>query len=232
MPLGAATIGNPLPACPADGTLATLMSFDLNATPGCLINGMRYSDFSWTQTGGTVTLAASQINFTSIGMGQTSALDFTSSGFSVTGTDSLIYTLTYSEDPPPIIIRGVNQDMQDDPPVFPGFARIPTTVCLGSAFVNGMCSGQTASLLTFDDGNGNLKLHDSTTFNLQSTIGISSLIDLEANGASSKIDGFTIMTLTVPEPSSYCLAALGLAALFARWRKRARFSSNSLRRSD
>jgi hypothetical protein len=90
------------PACPSNGTLATLISFNSNLIPGCTIHGLTYSGFSWTQTG-TNALTPNSVNYSvnnSLGI-----LDFASSLFTVTGSDTLIYTLEYVVDPPPISLR-------------------------------------------------------------------------------------------------------------------------------
>ena len=221
-----------VPNCPSSGTLADLIAFNRGPTPGCVVNGLLYSGFSWTQTGGTTTLAANQVNYTASGVGEASTLFFSTSGFSVTGNDSLIYTLGYTEDPPPVIIRGLNQQLDSDPPVFPGFADIITTACLGSAFIGGSCPNSMVTLLTFDDGNGIKQLFDSAAFDPVAILGISTLIDLEAKGASSEITGFGNTTFVSPEPSSYLLAGGGLAVLAALRRKRVKLSSSSLRKSD
>jgi hypothetical protein len=221
--------------CPTSGTLADLIALNSDPTPGCTIDGLNYSAFSWTQSpGSTTSLAASQVSFTtSITPGMLGTLDWTSSGFSVSGSNTLIYTLSYEIDPPPIIIRAFDQEMFTDPPVAPWFADIPTTICLGAAFAGGVCSTSTVSVDTFDNGTsmGN-QLTDSVTFLPQSTIGISTVIDLEANGASSSISGFENTTEIIPEPASYFLVAVGLTALVWLRSKRARLLSISARKSD
>lgn len=219
------------PACPSNGTLATLISFNSNLIPGCTIHGLTYSGFSWTQTG-TNALTPNSVNYSmndSLGI-----LDFTSSLFTVTGSDTLIYTLEYVVDPPPIIIRAFDEDLFTETPIAPGFARIPTTICLGAAFVGSTCSTTTTSVLTFHNGlpNGTTRLHDSTTFVPQSEIGVMTIVDLEANGASSSISGFSNTIELTPEPASYLLVILGLAAIVVLARKRARLLCISPRKSD
>lgn len=221
-----------VPTCPASGTLADLIALNGNATPGCLVGTLRYSGFSWTESAmSTTALAPNQVSFTT--NPSQGVLDFNSSSFTVSGSNTLIYTLGYTIDPPPIIIRELDQNLFDDPPVFPGFARIPTTICVGASFsMTGTCSTSTVSLLTFDNGNGTTQFHDMTTFAPQSIIGVSTMIDLEARGASSTITGFGNTTDIVPEPSSYLLVVFGLAAVGTLRRKRSRLASISERKSD
>ena len=216
--------------CPGSGTLDQLIALNSNLTPGCTIDGLNYSAFAWNETGGTTTVLASQVNFTtSTSPGGLGLLDLSSSQFSVSGTGSLNYTLTYEIDPPPIIIRMFDQDLFD-PVTSPGLADIPTTICLGAVWTSSVCPTSTVSVDTFDNGLTN-QLNNSVTFAPQSTVGISTVINLEANGASASITGFGDTTQMIPEPASYLLVALGLAALV--WRsKRARLLSISVRRSD
>jgi hypothetical protein len=220
--------------CPGSGTLEQLIALNGNATPGCTIDGLNYSGFAWTKSGSSTTsLAASQVNFTTSSTpGSLGVLDFSSSGFSVTGSNSLIYTLTYEIDPPPIIIRDFDQDLFD-PVTIPGTADVPTTICLGAAWVGSICStSSTVSVDTFDHGGSANQLTNSVAFAPQSTLGISTVINLEANGASVSVTGFGGTTSIIPEPASYLLVALGLAALVWLRSKRARFVSISVRRSD
>jgi PEP-CTERM motif-containing protein len=217
---------------PGSGTLDQLIALNSNVTPGCTIDGLNYSAFGWNETGGNTTVLATQVSFTtSSAPGGLGLLDLSSSQFSVSGSDSLNYTLTYEIDPPPIIIRMFDQDLFD-PVTFPGLADIPTTICLGAAWVGIVCStSNTASVDTFDNGHTN-QLNNSVTFAPQSTVGISTVINLQANGASASITGFGETTQITPEPASYLLVALGLAALFWLRSKRARLASISVRRSD
>jgi hypothetical protein len=218
--------------CPGSGTLDQLIALNSNATPGCTIDGLNYSAFAWNETGGNTTVAANQISFTtSTSPGGLGLLDLSSSQLSVSGTGALNYTLTYEIDPPPIIIRSFDQDLFD-PVTIPGTADVPTTICLGAAFVGTVCSTSTVSVDTFDDGAGVNQLTNSVTFAPQSTVGISTVINLQANGASASITGFGDTTQALPEPASYLLAPLGLAALAWLRSKRARLFSSSVRRSD
>jgi hypothetical protein len=213
--------------CPSSGTLVTLIGFNSNAIPGCTINGLTYSGFSWTPgITNTTTVTPEQVTYTA---DDTSGLlNFFSTQFNISGSNVLFYTLQYIVDPPPIIIRAFDENLFDDPPVFPGTASIPTTICLGFAFVSNTCAGSTVSLLTFDNG-GPTQVHDVVSFTPQSLVGISTVIDLEAHGASSEIGGFGNQVNPAPEPSSYLLAGVGLAVLL---RNRARLASISLRKSD
>jgi hypothetical protein len=222
--------------CPGSGTLDQLIALNGNATPGCTIDGLNYSGFAWNETGGNTTVAANQVSFTtSTSPGGLGVLDLSSSSqFSVSGSganDALNYTLTYEIDPPPIIIRMFDQDLFD-PVVSPGIADVATTICLGAAWAGGVCPTSTVSVDTFDHGGGVNQLTDSVTFAPQSTVGISTAINLEANGASASITGFGDTTQALPEPSTYLLVALGLAALLWLRSKRARLLSISVRRSD
>lgn len=221
--------------CPGSGTLDQLIALNSNVTPGCSIDGLNYSAFAWNETGGNTTVASNQVNFTtSTSPGGLGLLDLSSSSFSVSGSganDALNYTLTYEIDPPPIIIRMFDQDLFD-PVTIPGTADVSTLICLGAAFVGASCSTSTVSVDTFDHGGGSNQLNDSVTFAPVSTVGISTAINLQANGASASITGFGETTQMIPEPASYLLVALGLAALVWLRAKRARLFSISVRRSD
>ncbi len=212
-----------VPACPASGTLASLIAL---SAIGCTINGLTYYGFTWSaDSDNTVSVTPSEINYTA--NNSTGLLEFFSSDFSVSGSNTLDYTLEYDIDPPPVIIR-MNQTLFPDPPTGAGTASLPTTICLGYVFVGNACAGATVSLLTFDDGSGASQLFDSVSFTPQSLIGVRTEIELSANGASSGIAGFS-NEINAPEPSGYLLLGLGLMILL---RKRARFDSISLRTSD
>jgi hypothetical protein len=218
--------------CPGSGTLDQLIALNSNVTPGCTIDGLNYSAFAWNMNGGSTTVLDTQVNFTTSTMpGGLGVLDLSSTAFTVSGSGSLNYTLTYEIDPPPIIIRMFDQDLFD-PVTFPGLADIPTTICLGAAWTGSVCpTSTTASVDTFDTGLTH-QLTNSVTFAPQSTLGISTVINLQANGASASITGFGETTEIIPEPASYLLVALGLAALVWLRSKRARLFSISVRRSD
>lgn len=225
-------VNNP---CPTNGTLGNLIALNNNPVPGCEINGLNFSGFSWTKgPNSSTTLDPGQVDFTTDFTVNSAIITFTSSGFSVTGGNTLEYTLTYEVDPPPIIIRTVTDDLETSTPVAPGFAHLPATVCLGAPFTPGnVCNAANQTLDTFHNGtpSGN-QLIDSTTFPVQNTIGISTFFDLEANGASSEITGLQSIVTFTPEPANYLPALFGLAAIGWLRRKCARLSSSSFRKSD
>src|SRR5215467_13982800 len=107
------------PICPSSGTLATLIAFNSSVIPGCTIQGLTYSGFSWTAgITNTTTVAPGLITYTATD--STGVLDFFSAAFNISGSNVLNYTLQYVVDPPPIIIRAFDENLFDDPPTGAG----------------------------------------------------------------------------------------------------------------
>lgn len=206
------------PAC-TTGSLASYIALGGGPNGGCSIDTeVRFYDFSFTvlsSGGGAVPVSASSIVVTPVLAGDARRLTFSSSGFSVIGSESVTYLLAYTVDPHPII-RGGRTFMDTFTPVAPGVASITTDLCIGAAFggtlVTPTCAGGTATLNVFHDGISP-QLSDSTTFSDVADLGVRNTIELNANGASADFRSFTNDTVVSPEPATWLLMTSGLLAI-------------------
>jgi hypothetical protein len=195
----------------------------LGAT-GCQVGSLTVDNFSFTTIASTVTILASNITVTPVVAANTVELSFTSPQFNISGSDMAQYLLAYTWDPGDI--RGMEDIMYANSPVFPGFASVTTLACKDAAFTGAVCPTSTATLLVTDNGI-TANLMDSTTFSPPiGIVGVRNTLELDANGASSEIGGFSNL-LTVPEPATWLTGILTLGFLWSH-RRRARSSAVSL----
>jgi hypothetical protein len=194
----------------------SLASYMLLGATGCQIGSLQAVDFSFTTISSTVIILAGDITVTPMVTGNMLEFKFTSAKFNISGTDTAKYLLAYTVDPGDV--RGMEDIMYANSPVFPGFASVTTLVCKDAAFSGTSCPSSTASLMTSDNG-VTANLFDSTTFSPSiGTVGIRNTLELDANGASSEIGGFSNVLIT-PEPATLVTELLGLAWLCRRRRK-------------
>ncbi len=195
------------------GSLANYVA--LGAT-GCQIGSLQAVDFSFTTIASTVTILAGDITVTPVLTGNMLEFMFTSAKFNISGTDTAKYLLAYTVDPGDI--RGMEDIMYANSPVFPGFASVTTLACKDAAFTGAVCPTSTASLMTSDDG-VTANLFDSIAFSPSiGTVGIRNTLELDANGASSEIGGFSNVLIT-PEPATWVSGLLAFVWLSRRRRK-------------
>ena len=152
-------------------------------------------------------------------------LAFSSGGFSVASGKFVNYEIRYNIDPPPDIIVEMDDQLNTNTPVSPGFAKVDTKVCVGGKWLvdsfTGLlfCDtpGTVKTLKVFHNGtpSGTVQLSDLTKFPGVHIVGVDNLIVLDAQaGGSSSITGLTNIATAAPEPSSVALvlSALGLFA--------------------
>jgi len=189
----------------------------LEEAGSCSSGDFTYKNFSFQVGEGSVPLSASQIN---VGFSQNPAalgVRFSSSGFAVTGQQTSLYFLSYLIDPPPVIIRGFEEDMETFTPVAPGRADINTSLCIGGTF-DGECFGdEFRTLSVFHHGNADdPQTHASVFFEKNTNIvDVQHEISLIANGASADFRALSngILLNDVPEPTTLGLIGGGLAIL-------------------
>jgi hypothetical protein len=203
------------PACVQN----TLANYEALPATGCDVGAiLNFSGFSFSQSG-TVTVGAANITVTPVFdiIGIDYGLSFTSSGFTVSGTDSSTYVITYLEDPSgPIHSLDA---VLDDPVVAPGLAQLTTIGCLGAAFTGATCpTSNTVSVSAFDDGISP-QLTASVSFPGQSTVGVQNTILLEGNSTGSAgITGVAVAS-QLPEPGTGWLTAAAVLAVLVLTRK-------------
>jgi hypothetical protein len=188
-------------------------------TTGCQVGPLTVTNFSFSTIMSTVTILASDITVTPVVSGDTLELMFTSPEFDVSGSDMAKYLLSYTWDPGDI--RGLEDVMYANSPVFPGFASVTTVACEDAPFGAALCPTTTATLMVSDNG-VTANLVDSTAFSPPiGTLGLRNTLELDGNGASSEIAGFSNV-LTLPEPATWgtVLLALGLLSLGRMWTRR------------
>jgi hypothetical protein len=148
----------------------------------------------------------------------------TSTGFKVSGTDFAQYEIDFNWDPQ---VSGAEDDLQD-PVTFPGTATVTTKLCNGQFFGGATCptfASPTNTLTVFSDGKPADAIPVATTplspplVLPGGRIGTTSLVDLEANGTTLQIEGFSTAVLTTPEPAVFGLVAGGILALALRRRQ-------------
>jgi hypothetical protein len=151
-------------------------------------------------------------------------LMFSSGKFSVTGTDSAKYLLTYFWDPGDI--RGF-MDVLDDPVVPPGLAQVTTGYCFNGEFPPGVdCPPATGTVTVFDNGTTSHLVDFSPPLsgacNPNCTIGVQNTIELDANGSggSAEFTDFVNRVVVSPEPGTWAGGLLMLALLGRRFRRR------------
>ena len=195
----------------------TLANYVALGGAGCTISGEIADNFAFSvlsASGGYTPLNDTQITVTPTFSASQYNLMFSSTGFSVVGSEFVHYEIDFTWDP---VVIGGEDEMITHSPVFPGLAKVTTDLCAGSTF-GALCPPPTNTLTVFHDG-VSPHLTDVTFFAPTTLIGTQSFIDLEANGASANMDGF-ITSVFAPEPATAgLLLAAALTGLVRRRRR-------------
>jgi hypothetical protein len=179
----------------------------------CQVDQFTLKDVTYSLISGTITIADTDITVTpAIGVNNLS-LKFSSAKFSVSGSDSAKYVLTYFWDPGDI--RGFAETL-DDPVVAPGLAQITTAYCENGEF-GVACPPATITSTVFDNGTTS-HLTDLVPFVGVTTVGVQQTIELDANGASASFTDFRSQ-LNVPEPSTWSGGLLALVIVLWQLRR-------------
>jgi hypothetical protein len=202
LPLGAA------PLCISGNNLQSYIAL---GSGGCMDGSFLVKDFLFavaSSGGGDVPIAPTNITVSTDIGGSSFGLTMGSTGFSVTGSQFVTYTIGYTWDPTGDM-RGLG-DVLD-----PGLADIVTQGCVGFEFVGVSCSGTLVSVHVFQGGSS--QLTDFVSFAPTNLLGILETISLNANGGSA---GFNAIENDdyYPEPASGVTALSGLLLLIALFR--------------
>lgn len=201
---------------------ATLLTYIGFAATGCSVGPFTFHDFSFSvlsSTGGPATIGAADINVTVVTGPSKYGLNYASSGYNLTAGQSVNYLLTYTVDPPPPIIWGMELDMITNTPVAPGTATVTSVECVGAAFVGSVCGTSTVTNTVFHNGGTSFHLTDVEPIPATTTIGDRTTIVLDAtSGGSSSFTSFTEAVL-IPEPGTLGLSGLALGLVLLRRRR-------------
>ena len=109
----------------------------------CTLDQFTFKDFFFGV--GATSLGYSPIGASSITVrptintsasGDVLGLDFSSTGFSVNGSQFVNYEIRYNVDPPPDIIIEMDDQLNSNTPVAPGFANVNTNLCVGGKWTS------------------------------------------------------------------------------------------------
>ncbi len=225
---GSALAGPLGPACPLVATLDVYVT--MGAT-GCSVGPLNFRDFGFwpvSSSPGYSPIGPTAITVTPVLSPSGPSLTFISSGFWVGSFQSVNYVLTYNIDPPPVIIRGFDEEMYTETPSAPGLASITTSLCVGGYYhpvihVPIGC-GSTLDLTVYHDGGPSPVLMASASWAPPvSLLGVWHDIMLDATtGGSADFATLTNDALVIPEPAGWLLGGFGLLALaLLRWRRTA-----------
>jgi hypothetical protein len=207
------------------GTLATFIGL---GSTGCEVGAFSVKNFSFSSQSGDsfVQVGASDVNVSTALVGGSVQVNFGSSVFDITGNQKISAFLDYTIDPQPPILDDMGIAFSAFSPVAPGFAKLTADICAGGLLSNSCVGGAFARLDLADFGHGNPNNVLSALFQFPNPVNLVDVrlsLDMQANGASSQIDGIGTVTDVVPEPSTFATvfgAALlgGVAALRRRRR--------------
>ena len=216
MAVAAVTSAQALPIC-TSGTLSDFIAF---GTEGCAFGDFTLKNFDWRvirASSGYDALEPNEISASILGTEGLLSVAI-ASNFVAVGSEFVSYRFSYLIDPPPVIIRGFEEDMETFTPRDGGVAQINSLVCAGGLIEQ--CANL-FRLRVFHDGQ-NPKLFDSVLFlEPVNMVDIQHLISLDANGGLADFSSFTGGAQIIPEPMSITSFIAGLTALLVRRRSRA-----------
>jgi hypothetical protein len=195
-------------------TSGTLASYIALGSTGCMEGVFNVEDFTFSviSTSG-VTITANDIDVTP--SATSTSLQFSSSLFNVSGTNSIDVQIGYLWDP------GDLSDLREvlnDPPVFPGESSVTIDACENSNFVSGVCPTTLATGLLFDDQQVRTLTATIIIPPGVTSLGMEDTIYLAGNGTGSA-DITNFSDTVVPEPATLVLVPAGAGVLFALRRR-------------
>jgi hypothetical protein len=203
-------------------TTGTLASYIALGATGCMDGTFNVEDFTFTVISTTITVTTSDITVTPSTTANNFSLQFSSSLFNVTGTNSIDVQIGYLWDPGDISSL---RELMNDPPVFPGESSVTIDACLNANFVDNSCPTTQESTQLFDDQivrtlNSVIVFPPGVT-----SLGMLDTIYLAGNTTgSADITNFSDTVVATPEPATLLLVPAAAGVLFA-WRRRTRAHS-------
>jgi len=246
--LHAGSIGPPPAACPAAPT--PLQWYINQGATGCAIGAFTYFDFQFAlQPGNTATpVTASAVTVQPAVSPTILGLRFSSHGFQVSESEQIGYWLSYSIDPPPVIIRGFQdgyygaEAVGSPPPIIRGddgdqmaltmagglgSVAISTYLCVGGLWTwDGEEYGCAAAFMTlsvYEKPGGNQFVDTALFPTLVNTLGVHHSIVLDGGGPGGYASFWALdnRAFVVPEPSAWLLGGCGLLGLLLLRRRAA-----------
>jgi hypothetical protein len=205
-------------------TTGTLASYIALGSTGCMDGIFNVEDFTFNVISSTVKVTADNIDITPITTANDFSLQFSSSLFDLSGTNSIDVQIGYLWDPEDI---GSIREAMEDPPVFPGESSVTIDACENANFVANVCPTTLATALLFD--NQQVRILNATIIFPPgvTSLGMEDTIFLAGNGTgSADITNFSD-TVVTPEPSTLVLVPVATGVLFA-WRRRSRAHSGQV----
>jgi hypothetical protein len=205
-------------------TTGTLASYIALGSTGCMDGIFNVEDFTFNVISSTVKVTANNIDVTPIATADNFSLQFSSSLFDLSGTNSIDVQIGYLWDVGDI---GSLNELMSDPPMFPGESSVTIDACENANFVANVCPTTLATTLLFD--NQQVRILNATIIFPPgvTSLGMEDTIFLAGNGTgSADITNFSD-TVVTPESSTLVLVPVAAGVLLA-WRRRSRAHSGQV----
>jgi hypothetical protein len=194
-------------------TTGTLASYIALGSTGCTEGAFNVEDFTFNVISTAIPITASEITVTP--SATSTSLQFSSSLFDVSGTNSIDIQIGYLWDPGDL---GSLAEVMNDPPVFPGQSSVTIDACENANFVANVCPTTLATAELFDDElvrdlNAIIIFPPGVT-----SLGMLDTVSVAGNGTGSA-DITNFSDTVVPEPSTLVLVPAAAGVLFALRRR-------------
>jgi hypothetical protein len=203
-------------------TSGTLASYIALGSTGCMDGVFNVEDFTFNVISTAIPITANDINVIPSATSNNFSLQFSSSLFDVSGTNSIEVQIGYLWD---VGDLGSLNEVMNDPPVFPGQSSVIIDACENANFVANACPATLATALLLD--NQVMRMLNATIIFPPdvTSLGMEDTIYLAGNGTgSADITNFSDTVMT-PEPATFVLVPAAAGVLFALRRRTLRRTS-------